>query len=76
MLLHCNCIFHVSCCVASVCNFVLQDTVKDEARLKELFDTYDADGSGEISEDELYSIVEELIHNKASAMHIVNVSTN
>ena len=54
---------------------MLQGTVQDEARLKELFDQYDTDGSGEISEDELYSIVEDLIHNKASAMHIVNVST-
>ena len=48
--------------------------MRDEARLKELFDSYDSDGSGEISEDELYSIVEELVHNKTSAMHIVNVS--
>ena len=48
--------------------------MRDEARLKELFDSYDSYGSVEISEDELYSIVEELVHNKVSAMHIVNVS--
>ncbi len=43
--------------------------------MKALFDEYDTDGSGEISRDELYEIVERVIGSHTSAMHIVNVRT-
>ena len=42
--------------------------------MKELFDEYDTDGSGEISRDELYEIVERVIGSHTSSMHIVDVS--
>ncbi len=42
--------------------------------MRELFDEYDTDGSGEISRDELYEIVERVIGSHTSSMHIVDVS--
>ncbi len=49
-------------------------TKEEEENLKELFDVYDEDGSGEISADELYLIVDNMLHNKSNSMHIVHVS--
>ena len=49
-------------------------TEEEEQRLKDLFDQYDEDGSGHITEDELYTILNEILHNKATAIHIVHVS--
>ena len=48
-------------------------TEEEEQRLKDLFDQYDEDGSGHITEDELYTILNEILHNKATAIHIVHV---
>ena len=50
-------------------------TEEEEQQMKELFDEYDTDGSGEISRDELYEIVERVIGSHTSSMHIVDVST-
>ncbi len=52
----------------------VQLTAEEETRLKELFDQYDEDGSGNITQDELYEILDGVLHNKATAIHIVNVS--
>ena len=49
-------------------------TEEEEKQMRELFDEYDTDGSGEISRDELYEIVERVIGSHTSAMHIVDVS--
>ena len=49
-------------------------TEEEEQQMKELFDEYDTDGSGEISRDELYEIVERVIGSHTSSMHIVDVS--
>ena len=51
-------------------------TEEEEQQMKELFDEYDTDGSGEISRDELYEIVERVIGSHTSSMHIVDVSTS
>ena len=51
-----------------------QLTEEEEARLKDLFDQYDDDGSGSITQDELYDILNQILHNKATAIHIVHVS--
>lgn len=44
----------------------------DLEQMKELFDEYDVDSSGEISKDELYQIVERVIGSHTSSMHIVD----
>ena len=48
-------------------------TAEEEQQMRELFDEYDTDGSGEISKDELYEIVERVIGSHTSSMHIVDV---
>ena len=49
-------------------------TKEEEENLRELFDVYDEDGSGQISADELYLIIDNMLHNKSNSMHIVHVS--
>ena len=40
---------------------------------RNLFNHYDLDGNGEIDQDELYAIVDDMLHNKASSIYIVQV---
>ena len=65
-------------CVTSSCLCLQAEgrklTEEEEQQMKELFDEYDTDGSGEISRDELYEIVERVIGSHTSSMHIVDVS--
>ncbi len=51
-------------------------TPEEVERLRDLFDAYDTDGSGEISIEELHGIVGQMIDNKMSAMIIVDVSSD
>ena len=41
--------------------------------MRNLFNQYDLDGNGEIDQDELYAIVDDMLHNKASSIYIVQV---
>ena len=41
----------------------------------ELISAYDLNGDGEISEEELFLIVDDMLHNKDNSQHIVSVST-
>ena len=43
--------------------------------MRNLFNQYDLDGNGEIDQDELYAIVDDMLHNKASSIYIVQVKT-
>ena len=41
----------------------------------ELLSAYDLNGDGEISEEELFLIVDDMLHNKDNSQHIVSVRT-
>ncbi len=54
---------------------VAEDLSEEEVqKLRDLFDEYDVDGSGEITRDELYAIVENVIGRHTSAIMLVDVS--
>ncbi len=53
-----------------------EDLTEEEVqKLRDLFDEYDVDGSGEITRDELYAIVENVIGRHTSAIMLVDVSS-
>ena len=45
----------------------------EDENMRNLFNQYDLDGNGEIDQDELYAIVDDMLHNKASSIYIVQV---